>query len=431
MKSKLIFCTSEPSAWTSCQSISTNLLRSYKLAFPGSRVFTLDVPLLKRRSWSSQNYIKEICLELARVKSEQVVFIDWEPAQFELIEALARFVRNTGIKLEFTIHVYADLVLWPAQWAKIGEAMRGLPLRCVFASAKECEISSQFLKEPKGTSFICPFPVDTTHFRYDPKIRQKARQALGLAKNEKLIVYSGRLSQQKNVHLLVKEFRSLAEQYPNPLRMVLVGSFDDMGAAVLGLPSPLGWYFQKMRTALDLLPNNLRDRIQIQGFKSAEEIRDLLNAADLFWSLSTHHNEDFGMAIAEALACGLPSVITDWAGYSSFRQGGLPCELAEVKLLSAGLQIHMAAFRSHSLHLLNAKHGDQDRWRAARLAADRYSPLAVARKLQKLESNHPLSFAGFKRIYKELPKRMHHDLRPGKVGFYSRVYSNYYKSTIY
>ena len=68
------------------------------------------------------------------------------------------------------------------------------------------------------------------------------------------------------------------------------------------------------------IPDDLRDRFKstnahdtFQGYSTAELVV-LLNAADLY--VSTTGGEGFGLNLAEALACEVPVVCSDWAAES-------------------------------------------------------------------------------------------------------------------
>src|SRR5207237_9139361 len=47
---------------------------------------------------------------------------------------------------------------------------------------------------------------------------------------------------------------------------------------------------------------------------SRSELAELYGAADIFASLTLHHDENFGFAQVEAMSSGLPVVCTDWGG---------------------------------------------------------------------------------------------------------------------
>ena len=66
-----------------------------------------------------------------------------------------------------------------------------------------------------------------------------------------------------------------------------------------------------------------------------EEIERLV---DVFVSLSVHQDENFGYAPIEAMACGVPAVVTDWGGYRDSVVHGETDELqdAEVALHKRG-----------------------------------------------------------------------------------------------
>lgn len=53
--------------------------------------------------------------------------------------------------------------------------------------------------------------------------------------------------------------------------------------------------------------------VVLTGPKSREEVRSELNDADVFIFLSRFYGEGFSNALAEAMACGLPCLVSDWA----------------------------------------------------------------------------------------------------------------------
>lgn len=73
-------------------------------------------------------------------------------------------------------------------------------------------------------------------------------------------------------------------------------------------------FFGKARGLFQELPTSIQKRIFFKGSVPHKDLNLFYNAADLFVSLSLHHDEDFGMSVAEAMATGLPCVLTDWGG---------------------------------------------------------------------------------------------------------------------
>jgi hypothetical protein len=103
------------------------------------------------------------------------------------------------------------------------------------------------------------------------------------------------------------------------IKLVIAGEFDDIGVPYLRLdrlPLTMEFEFYNM---LETFPEKVKERILFLGNLNQEDLVKLYNGSDLYISLSTHNDEDFGMSPAEALCCGLPLVLTDWGGFKDFR----------------------------------------------------------------------------------------------------------------
>jgi glycosyltransferase involved in cell wall biosynthesis len=82
----------------------------------------------------------------------------------------------------------------------------------------------------------------------------------------------------------------------------------------------------------------LRDAVHLLGFRPHEQIEQLMRAADVF--VTGSHREGSGYSVIEALACGLPPVVTDIPSFRTLtgagRVGALwPCD--DVQALTAAV----------------------------------------------------------------------------------------------
>jgi len=71
-------------------------------------------------------------------------------------------------------------------------------------------------------------------------------------------------------------------------------------------------------------PHEIKSRIHFMGSVSSAELISVYQGADTFVNLSVHNDEDYGMSAAEAQASGLPCILADWGGLSSFEHHELP-----------------------------------------------------------------------------------------------------------
>ena len=137
-----------------------------------------------------------------------------------------------------------------------------------------------------------PNPVDPDEFRpAQPGESETWRENHGIPPNAQVVIYTGRLSHEKGLRSLVGGFACAARQVPEAL-LVLVGD----GAS---------------RPELETLARGLGmncGEIRFVGRVPAAEIPFWLRAGDIF-SL-TSPSEGFPCALLEAMAAGLPSVVS-------------------------------------------------------------------------------------------------------------------------
>jgi glycosyltransferase involved in cell wall biosynthesis len=110
---------------------------------------------------------------------------------------------------------------------------------------------------------------------------------------KRILLFLGRIHPKKGCDLLLEAFAAVAHTDP-ALRLVFAG------------PDRTGWQPRLEARALEL---GVADRVTWAGMLSGDAKWGAFRAADAF--ALTSHQENFGVAVAEALACGVPVLISD------------------------------------------------------------------------------------------------------------------------
>jgi glycosyltransferase involved in cell wall biosynthesis len=147
------------------------------------------------------------------------------------------------------------------------------------------------------------------------------RDKYGLPKDSKIYLYTGRLSAQKKISELIEGFdRAITNStIDKNSYLILAGAFDSIGFSFGAIHEFEGEYYRKWKKTLDSFHPNVQDKIRFVGVVKNSELVEYYNSSDYFVSLSTYHDEDYGMSVAEAGCCGTPLILSDWAGFKSFK----------------------------------------------------------------------------------------------------------------
>ncbi|BBK29795.1 glycosyl transferase family 1 [Stella humosa] len=153
---------------------------------------------------------------------------------------------------------------------------------------------------------ILPLGVDVAKFRKtDARIAagRAWRQRLGIADDALAVLYLGRLSYVEKAH-------------PTPMFIALEQAAKASGRkmhAIMAGWFPMPEHEEAFREAARLYAPSIGLSIVDARVEPAKT--EIWHAADVFASLVDNIQETFGLAPVEAMAAGLPVVVSDWDGY--------------------------------------------------------------------------------------------------------------------
>lgn len=274
----------------------------------------------------------------------------------------ARAARKAGIP--YVISPRGSFMTWSMQekWLKKKlylllverDIMNGAAvLHCT--SQPELEQIEQWRFKPP-TVFI-PNGIDLSLFRTLPT-RGKLRQSLGISETGPVSLYVGRLHKEKRLTRLINAFSNVVKVMREAHLLIVGGDEDHTGTEMRDQVKQMG----------------LSGQIHFTGLLSGDSLLQAYADADLFVLLS--YRESFGMVAAEAMATGLPILISSDVGIAR-----------EVKQHGAGIVVD-----ADSLHVEEAwedillspgKHKKMSE-AGKRLARNHFSSQSVARQMLDL-----------------------------------------------
>jgi glycosyltransferase involved in cell wall biosynthesis len=176
------------------------------------------------------------------------------------------------------------------------------------ASEQARPFANAGLLHPETQLYVIPESTS----RFAPGDRREARRVTGL-NGDPAVLWVGHLNANKDPLTVLEGISAAARELPG------LQLFCCYGAAPL------------LRDVQDRIATDpdLRDRVRLLGRVPHERIEQLMRAADLF--VLGSHREGSGYSLIEALACGLPPVVTDIPSFRSLTGAGAvgmlwPCD---------------------------------------------------------------------------------------------------------
>jgi glycosyltransferase involved in cell wall biosynthesis len=163
-------------------------------------------------------------------------------------------------------------------------------------------------------SFVIPIPVE---WKSNGDDRTEFARRFPSSAGKKLILMLSRIDKKKGIELLMKAFAAVRRSEPNSL-LVIAGNGDSQ-------------YIESLRAQASEL--DISSDILWTGFLRAAAKASAYAAALVF--VLPSHSENFGIAAAQALAAGVPCVLSDRVALSDYLQNNdsaliVPCESAAI-----------------------------------------------------------------------------------------------------
>lgn len=230
------------------------------------------------------------------------------PAAYSLI-GVTHTLSSTGAMDQIGRMVLAPYQPWDALICTSQAALDVVErLFAAHGAWAEAHLGATRIQRPQTP--VIPLGVDTERFAPDPAARRVARAALTLADDETVFLFAGRLSFHAKAN--PAPFYAAAQTAAAGGRRIVA-----IDAGVFPNDYARRGYEQARATLAPDVRFLTIDGADRAAYDSA------WRAADVFVSLSDNVQETFGLTPLEAMAAGLPVLVSDWNGYRDTVRDGV------------------------------------------------------------------------------------------------------------
>jgi len=244
--------------------------------------------VLRRDLYPRSNFISK-CVE--EIEKHNYDYILVEGGCYQILQI------KSAMSTKIILHLHTDILNIKTPLCR--ETTRACyKILCVSDYLKERLIEIDNSNRDK--TFILKNCIDLKLFRKNEMFRSEIRSQLNICASDMLIMYCGRLSEEKGVKELLLAFEAMGVRNT---KLVIVGS---------------SWFSSNIKTeyvrSLELIAERIGESVVFTGYIEQKILPRYYSAADIFVCPSTG-NEAAGLVVVEALACGVPAIVT--------RKGGL------------------------------------------------------------------------------------------------------------
>jgi D-inositol-3-phosphate glycosyltransferase len=223
------------------------------------------------------------------------------------------------------IHMFHTLALLKNQIAKTPEEVESvirvdgerevirLADKIVAATADEVNQLENLYDTPEDKIAVIPPGVDTS--RFYPIPGDEAKEFIGIPKDERMLLYVGRIEPLKGIDILIRAIARLkhSDVLSNcPHYLYIIGGEPDAEE------SQMNREMQRLKELCQEL--GVGDLVLFLGKQDQDTLQYYYSAAEIV--IMPSHYESFGMVALEAMACGTPVIATQVGGLQHLVQNG-------------------------------------------------------------------------------------------------------------
>ena len=214
----------------------------------------------------------------------------------------ARQLRHL-ISEKMILHIHSDMLnaQRPTDREQIVQSIDGI----ISVSDYEKERITSLSSTQRLPIHILKNTINTNLFKPSPEgmaFRNQFRKEHGINENDFLIIYCGRIVEEKGILELIHAVKQMNHSY----KLLVVGSF------WFGSNKKSSYMQNLEKSCLDIM-----DRIFFTGYIPQEELPMYYQASDMA-VYPSRYNETAGLVVLEALACGVPVIVPNFAGMAEY-----------------------------------------------------------------------------------------------------------------
>ncbi len=283
--------------WISMNDIVPVLMTSWLGTFDLER----DFVIVQNDFFKRKTHLKYF-INILR-KCDHLLVLRLDPKEITFVRFMKNFV-NSSVRLIFHLHENGPYAGWHYHRSHIDELFGERDL--FFGSCIKDELA--FKRGYPEANYECvPFVSQKTFtFR---NLQSECKREQGD------FVYMGRISELKNIHLLICAYAVYKKQASSPRKLRLFGKYDGLGIPLLAQIDPnYTEFLEELVQQYDL-----RDSVVFEGFIDQKEIfQRYIHPDDIFVSASVHLDENFGIAPYFFLAVEGRAILSRWGGYHDY-----------------------------------------------------------------------------------------------------------------
>ena len=262
-----------------------------------------EIPI--KRSPADKDNLKAYRMLKKIIKDNHYDIVHCHTPMGGILARLASFYqRKKGTKVLYTAHGFhfykgAPKVNWMVYFP-IEYTMSAITDCIITINDEDYECAKKHLR---AKNVVKVNGVGYNSDRYFPVSEEEKfslREKLGYKKDEKLLIYVAEMNLNKNQAMLIRALKEVLKTHKD-VRLIIAGA-DNFNGEYPRLAKELG----------------VEDKVDFLGHR--EDINDLLHTSDI--AVGSSYREGLPVNVMEALACGLPVVLSDNRGHRGLGVNG-------------------------------------------------------------------------------------------------------------